>query len=504
MTEVTIASFNVKNLIGPDKEYYRFQTYTPEEYAWKEGWLADQIVTMNADVIGFQEIFEEEALRDTIARADELGAQSNNAALPDNDKRYRKKAIFQHLAYHDYRDASLAFAPNMHDGGPGSRRPGVAILSRLGFVEEPEIIQALDAPMKIPFQTFGDEAGGHYTIHKLSRPILKVRVPIGGHVTTVFNCHLKSKLGEYIRVEGAEFAPESDLTDYDPVGRALGAARSAMRRMAEAWVLRGAIIAELRQGRPVIVLGDFNDHENAVSSEIISGEVPFKNYEWMLRHDAQSPRDRYSAEEAAQITESIESVRLHSAEKMFVRKSLRDMVYTSAFGGVFESIDQILLSRHFTPDWRGAIGQMSYFSVLNDHENAVSSEIISGEVPFKNYEWMLRHDAQSPRDRYSAQEAAQITENIESVRLHSAEKMFVRKSLRDMVYTSAFGGVFESIDQILLSRHFTPDWRGAIGQMSYFSVLNDHLTDGSHPEAPYNKLASDHGQIMATIEIKEE
>jgi hypothetical protein len=30
-------------------------------------------------------------------------------------------------------------------------------------------------------------------------------------------------------------------------------------------------------------------------------------------------------------------------------------------------------------------------------------------------------------------------------------------------------------------------------------VLNDHLTDGSHPDAPYNKLASDHGQIMAHI-----
>jgi len=40
-----------------------------------------------------------------------------------------------------------------------------------------------------------------------------------------------------------------------------------------------------------------------------------------------------------------------------------------------------------------------------------------------------------------------------------------------------------------------------IGEMEYFSVLNDHLTDGAHPEAPYNKLASDHGQIMAHLHI---
>ncbi|WP_439110491.1 hypothetical protein [Lentibacter sp.] len=48
MTRFTIASFNVKNLIGPDKEYYQFQSYTPEEYAWKEDWLADQLLSMDA------------------------------------------------------------------------------------------------------------------------------------------------------------------------------------------------------------------------------------------------------------------------------------------------------------------------------------------------------------------------------------------------------------------------------------------------------------------------
>ena len=40
-----------------------------------------------------------------------------------------------------------------------------------------------------------------------------------------------------------------------------------------------------------------------------------------------------------------------------------------------------------------------------------------------------------------------------------------------------------------------------LGDLEYFSVFNDHLTDGSHPEAPYNKLASDHGQIMAHIKL---
>jgi len=394
MTRFTIASFNVKNLIGADQEYYKFMSYTPEEYAWKEDWMADQIVKLGADIVGFQEIFEEDALQDVINEADRRGIATNEVTLPDRKKRYAKKAIFRKLAYAPYSDAQIAFAPNVNDGEPGQRRPGLAILSRFGFVGKPEVIQNLIPTLKIPMQELGGDDGGYYTVSRLSRPIQKARIAVGDQVITVFNCHLKSKLGEFVTPEGADFAPESDLSNYDAVGRAMGALRAALRRMAEAWVLRDLIVRELKAGHPVMVLGDFNDGEHAVSSEIISGEVPFKNYSWMLRHDAQNDSDRYSREENKAI-----------------------------------------------------------------------------------------HEA------------------VSSMRLHSAEKLFVRKSLRDMVYTSAFGGVFESIDQILMSRHFHPDYDDKIGEMEYFSVYNDHITDGSHDQAPYNKLASDHGQIMAHMQL---
>ncbi|MEM0942692.1 MAG: endonuclease/exonuclease/phosphatase family protein [Pseudomonadota bacterium] len=389
MTDFTIASFNVKNLIGPGQEYYRFERYSPEEYAWKADWLADQVLSLGADIVGFQEIFEEAPLAEIIAEADRRGAVLNGASLPEPDTRYARKAIFRRLAYEPYGDAALAFAPNVGNGGEGARRPGLALLSRFGFAEAPDAIQTLDPPLEIPFKALGGEGdAGSFRVTRLSRPIQKARIPVGDTVVTVFNCHLKSKLGEF--TEGHE----ADLLAYDPLGRAMGLVRAGLRRMAEAWVLRREIVAELRRGRPVIALGDFNDNEYAVSTEIVSGERPFKNYAWMRRHDA-------------------------------------------------------------------------------------------------------RH----PGERYSEAEAGQIAESIEALRLHSAERLFVRKSLRDMVYTTAFGGQFESIDQIFLSRHFHPDWPGRLGEMTYYSVLNDHLTDGSHPEAPYNKLASDHGQIMAHIRL---
>ena len=396
--DVTIASFNVKNLIGPDKEYYRFQSYTPEEYAWKRDWLADQLLTLDADVVGFQEIFEEDALRDVVAETTARGEALNGSAVPDPSKRYHRRAIFRRLQVETYADATLIFAPNVADTGEaGQRRPGLAVLTRLPVVGQPEILQDFDTAVEIPFaplRGLDDPDAGVFRLRRLSRPVLKVRLQAGGHEITVFNCHLKSKLGEHLVPEGAAFAPEADLTSYDPVGRALGSLRAGLRRMAEAWVLRREIVKELNAGRPVIAMGDFNDGQNAVSSEIVSGEAPFKNYAWMLRHDARHGGDRYSEGEDQQIREAVDAVQLHSAERLFVRRSLRDMVYTTAFGGVFESIDQIYLSRHFHPD--------------------------------------------------------------------------------------------------------SPD---RIGDMVYFSAFNDHLTDGSHPEAPYNKLASDHGQIMVHLAL---
>ena len=62
MSSFTLGTFNVKNLIGADQEYYKWERYTAEEHAWKQDWLSDQLLAMDADIVGFQEIFEEDAL----------------------------------------------------------------------------------------------------------------------------------------------------------------------------------------------------------------------------------------------------------------------------------------------------------------------------------------------------------------------------------------------------------------------------------------------------------
>ncbi|RAP40995.1 alpha-1,4 polygalactosaminidase [Rhodovulum viride] len=365
MTTFTIATFNVQNLIGPDREYYRFEKYSSAEHAWKQDWLADQLTRMNPDIVGFQEIFEPEPLQQVIALADARGDQSNAAGQPGAEP--GRKAIHRKERYDSYGETALAFAPNIADSGPGERRPGVAILSRFGFADQPQSIQLLDPPVDVPFHHLGGGDAGSYQIRRLTRPILKARIPVGDHVVTVFNAHLKSRLGEFVRPHGARFSPEIDLLNYDPAGRAMGALRSGLRRMSEAWVLRRLVLDELALDRPVIVLGDLNDDDRSATHEIICGERPLPDYSWMRRPNPHGPDDRYTKAESDQIREAIDRVRLQAAAQLFMRQSLRDMIYTASFAGVYQALDAILLSRHFDPDRVDRIGEMIHFGAYNDH-----------------------------------------------------------------------------------------------------------------------------------------
>ena len=77
MTRFSVASFNVKNLIGPDREYYKWERYSAEERGWKQDWLSDQLLALDADIVGFQEIFEEDALRALVNMTNAQGRRVN-------------------------------------------------------------------------------------------------------------------------------------------------------------------------------------------------------------------------------------------------------------------------------------------------------------------------------------------------------------------------------------------------------------------------------------------
>lgn len=222
---IRVGTFNLFNLVLPDRKYYGHREYTRAEYNRKLGWIREQLGRMEADVVGFQEVFDEAALREALA------------VLPA------------------YEDAAVV------TGGADGDFPAVALVSRLPVVET-QVYRDFPAAARIDFE------GVELPPKAFARPVVRARVELPyGYLADVFVVHMKSKRPE---------VPE-DADPHDPLERAKGKVRSLVIRAAEAAALR-AILLETMAGRDrgVVVLGDANDSRDAVTTEIVTGTPPWR------------------------------------------------------------------------------------------------------------------------------------------------------------------------------------------------------------------------------------
>ncbi len=178
-------------------------------------------------MVGFQEVFHEEALRDVCDRSGQF---------PDG----------------------TVVAP----GADGASGPRLGLASRLPIDEPVATITDFPAGMDV------EAEGLALPVGTFGRPILRTRVvldPEQGTTSTVFVARLKSK-----RPIRDPQGPEDD-----PREEALGKARALIRRAAEAAALRFLVLEEtIGNAQPVIVLGDLDDAARAVTTEIIMGDAP--------------------------------------------------------------------------------------------------------------------------------------------------------------------------------------------------------------------------------------
>jgi endonuclease/exonuclease/phosphatase family metal-dependent hydrolase len=222
-----IGTFNLNNLVLPEVEYYHGESYSAADYRQKVDWTARQLDRMQVDLVGFQEIFQEQALAEVLATTD--SAQQHQ----------------------------LVMAEGIGQG------PGVALATSFPVLEQrvyvdfpPESWLSVDAEKaRIPLTSF-------------SHPVLAVEVELpNGLPCTVFVVHLKSKRPMMFR----------NVDRSDPVEIAKGQARSLIRRAAEATALRYILMEKLRDRRyPVIVMGDVNDNHTSVTTQLVTGQPPWE------------------------------------------------------------------------------------------------------------------------------------------------------------------------------------------------------------------------------------
>ncbi|MES2115272.1 MAG: endonuclease/exonuclease/phosphatase family protein [Pseudomonadota bacterium] len=298
--EIHFATFNVCNLAPPGAKLYdNLAPLTAAEYQAKIEWTAHQLDQLDADVVGLQEVFCLDALRDVLA--------------------------------HSRRYAGASVAGVAADPGAERLTPQVALISRLPLAAPAASYPAFPAGVAMP--------AGSRDADRFARAPVHARVVLpGGALVDVLVVHLKSKRPDYRN-------GEATAGSGDPMLYAQASLRSLIRRGTEAVALR-ALASELALSprRPCIVLGDFNDTADAVTTSIVLG----------------AGAQCLAGEEL--------HGRLFDCNQIQLRQDhLRHVGYTNIHEGHYMTIDHVLVSEEFNPASRYAIGEVLDVTYLNDH-----------------------------------------------------------------------------------------------------------------------------------------
>lgn len=327
--ELRFATFNVLNLAPPGVRFYADQEpYSQAQYDAKVAWTAQQLDMLDADVIGFQEIFSQAVLRDVLSKTLKYRTAHHVGFDPD--------------AQADPEATVLA----------GTLTPSVALVSRLPLAGVPTNHRQLPHGLSIVLP------GVETPATTFTRPILHAQVvvntdepvtsgkPVPGwpaarsHVIDVFVCHLKSKRPDY---RGGSSSSNGEHDSYQ-LGMAM--LRSMIRRGAEALGLRYLVSDQLRRQRlPLVVLGDFNDVATAMTTQLVTGAISER------RTVREGPTDRL-----------FDAYRIQSRIR-----PVRDVGFTHTHDNMMETIDHVLVSDAFEPGSASAAGEVLEVIYVNDH-----------------------------------------------------------------------------------------------------------------------------------------
>ncbi len=300
---IKVGTFNLMNLMLPNREVYGGFKFTQEEFNRKASWINFMLNQMDADVIGFQECFHKQALK----------------TIVNNNRRYR--------------DAEIVIADEIGD------QPRVALLSRYP-IENLEVFDRFPREAVIDVMPRGAYQRTILPFDTFTRPVLKADIrikPFG--LITFYVVHLKSKRPIFYDGE----------SDENPIDLARAQVRSLMLRAAESAAVRTLLMRSMRgKTRPVVVFGDVNDTGNSVTTRIISGEVP--------EHKLSDAKKQ-----------NVWDVLLYHVKDIQARRSYQDFYYTHIHNGMYESLDHIMVSQELVtenPRNQGRVGQVC---VYNDH-----------------------------------------------------------------------------------------------------------------------------------------
>jgi len=223
VSEFKICSFNLLNYIKPPNAFYELDNiYSEAQWGKKERWLNNQLSDIKADIIGFQEVFSPDSLKELVGKHG--FPYFETVEEPGNDSIGEPGHIFN--------------------------KPVVALASKFPIIsaEEVSVDKSLISRLHI-------QPG-----FKFSRAPIRAEVRVNGFATVVvYVVHLKSKRSKFDRDFNVDIGDETAVEQYllDDIQ---GGWASSIQRGTEASLIYQDICRQMRSNeRPVVMIGDLND-----------------------------------------------------------------------------------------------------------------------------------------------------------------------------------------------------------------------------------------------------
>ena len=325
-TELKIATFNLFNYLEPPNAYYDFERiYSAEQWAKKQKWIAEYLREYQPDIIGFQEVFSPESLKELVATQG-----------------------YHYFAFVDQPEVIDDFI---------YRSPVVAIASRYPIVD----VATVKANTKLA-QTLGltDD-------FSFSRKVVRATID----APHIGNCdcyvvHFKSKRS-MIEVDerSNDWSPEKVIIESLKASVA-GSWGSTIQRGSEAALLMIEMI-ERREvtNNPMVLMGDFNNTlTDGVLSHLLTNTLRFVS---TIDRDAYLAKyclnDAWNLFEVALTNEGNEG----NEENETSRKVIAPRAPTHYFGTTSSVLDYVLLSCEFDASYHDSLYQVSGYDTYDRH-----------------------------------------------------------------------------------------------------------------------------------------
>ncbi|PFK85225.1 MULTISPECIES: endonuclease/exonuclease/phosphatase family protein [Bacillus cereus group] len=321
--QIRCGTFNLYQFSKPPMAWYKpGSVYSSEAWESKKKWIKDQLLNMNCDVIGFQEVFSVDALRELIKEAG--FTYFSTVEMPTTDP--ANNTVYT--------------------------SPVVAIGSKYP-------ITSVD-PVIVPPFTRDDLPITHD--FKFSRTPIKAKINIQDIGDIIFYvAHLKSKR-PVIKTPDSIPNEAWDKIVLDTLrSRSQGHIASLLQRGLETTILYHDVtnVLQTHNRIPIVILGDLNDDEHSIPLEALTNRERVYEINGI-------PYNKLTL----QAKQSIYSYTIYDAFDMAPNPSGQKRIPTHYYNKLGNVLDYILVSNAFNERNPYKVGRITNYKVLDDHLKA--------------------------------------------------------------------------------------------------------------------------------------